>query len=302
MKWFKHMTDASTDLFVQDLEERFGDTGYVFWFKTLELLGSQGRDGEMEISVNVWRQIIDSGRTDHLRRLYTFATQRRKLEVEDLGNGLLRVRCEKFLEFADEYASRIRKNRDKIPTQSGECSPRTEGEEEQKEKKKKSARTALPIEVVIPENLRSTIGFEVAWEEWRRFRQYEKKKPLTESMMKKQLEWLAGQINPVGIIAKSIRNGWQGLFPLKEEYGKGNAGTHRQNGREVFDESTLKRLLERTYPATGTGSRSGDIQDHPGGGSDKTVKPAPDGSTAGGSDASPPRHRSPDRGDSKDRS
>jgi len=103
MKWFKHMTNAMEDLFIKDLEAEFGDSGYVFWFKTLELLGAQGEAGSMDISENVWRQVIHSKRTDHLRRLYTFATQRGKLKVDTLSNGLLRVKCEKFAEYADNF-------------------------------------------------------------------------------------------------------------------------------------------------------------------------------------------------------
>lgn len=103
MRWFKHVTTAMDDLFIQDLEAKFGDTGYVFWFKTLELLGAQGEKGKMDISEMVWRQIIHSHRTDHLRRLYAFATARGKLTVEELPNGLLRVDCPKFAEYADNY-------------------------------------------------------------------------------------------------------------------------------------------------------------------------------------------------------
>jgi len=103
VKWYKHMTNAMNDLFIRDLETEFGDAGYVFWFKTLELIGSQGDDGKMDISETVWRQVIHSRRTDHLRRLYAFATQRGKLEVESLSNGLLRVKCAKFAEYSDNF-------------------------------------------------------------------------------------------------------------------------------------------------------------------------------------------------------
>jgi len=102
------MTDASQDLFLRDLEEQFGDAGYAFWFKTLELLGSQGKDGVMEISETVWRQVIDSRRTDHLRRIYESVTKKEKIQVEQLGEGVVRVTCPKFKEFSDTYTSRVR--------------------------------------------------------------------------------------------------------------------------------------------------------------------------------------------------
>lgn len=97
------MADAQSDIFIQDLEAEFGDTGYAFWFKTLELIASQGEEGILDISENVWRRVIHSRRTDHLRRLYTFCTQRNKFQVEPLSNGLLRIKCDNFVKYADNY-------------------------------------------------------------------------------------------------------------------------------------------------------------------------------------------------------
>jgi hypothetical protein len=141
MKWIKHMVNASQDFFIMDLEAEFGDAGYAFWFKTLELLGAQGKQGSMIISETAWRQTIASHRTDHLRRLYTFASARDKLSIEDLGNGLLRVTCKKLNEYADEYTQRVTANREKVPIVSGQSAPRIE--EEQKEKKKEKKHTVF---------------------------------------------------------------------------------------------------------------------------------------------------------------
>jgi hypothetical protein len=103
MKWFKHLSTASNDLFLKDLESEFGDSGYTFWFKTLELIASQGEDGVLTISETAWRQVIASHRTDHLRRLYTFASNRDKLITERAEGGMLKVSCKKFAEYSDNY-------------------------------------------------------------------------------------------------------------------------------------------------------------------------------------------------------
>lgn len=58
-------------------------------------------------------------------------------------------------------------------------------------------------------------GFATAWKEWTKHRR-EKRKPLTDSQATKQLEWLGVQVNPIACIEQSIRNGWQGLFELKD--------------------------------------------------------------------------------------
>ena len=91
------------DIFVRELEEKFGDTGYVFWFKTLELIGAQGKDGVLYIPLTQYRRVIHSGRTDHLRRLYTFATERGRLLVTSTTDGRLKIECPKFAEYTDNY-------------------------------------------------------------------------------------------------------------------------------------------------------------------------------------------------------
>jgi hypothetical protein len=128
------MTNAMDDLFVKDLEEKFGDTGYAFWFKTLELLGSQGAGGVLDVSLTNWRRVIHSRRTDHLRRLYTFATERAKLKVEELGGDMVRITCPKFTEYADNYTLY---QEAKKPLSSDFKVPLTQEEEEEEKKKKK---------------------------------------------------------------------------------------------------------------------------------------------------------------------
>ena len=63
MKWFKHLTTAMDDLFVKDIERKFGDTGYAFWFKTLELIGNHGDAGKLEISWSNYLEKLHKRRT-----------------------------------------------------------------------------------------------------------------------------------------------------------------------------------------------------------------------------------------------
>jgi len=67
---------------------------------------------------------------------------------------------------------------------------------------------------LIPEKLRSIEGFIETWKEWIEYRKSIKKK-LNEFSAKKQLKFLECQHNPIEVINQSIRNQWQGLFPLK---------------------------------------------------------------------------------------
>jgi len=54
------------------------------------------------------------------------------------------------------------------------------------------------------------------WSEWEQHRK-EKKQKLTPMSVKKQLKFLAGRSNQeiITIIEQSIRNGWTGLFEIK---------------------------------------------------------------------------------------
>ena len=62
----------------------------------------------------------------------------------------------------------------------------------------------------------STQQFIEAWNEWVDFRK-EIKKTITKSTAKKQIAFLLIQPDPIECINKSIRSGWAGLFPIKEE-------------------------------------------------------------------------------------
>jgi hypothetical protein len=125
VRWFKHFSDSSSDLFVRELCEQFGDAGYAFWFRTLELIAAQGKDGQLEIPETAWRWVIHSRRTDHLRRLYAFATARGKLQVEPLSNGLLRLKCPKLKELSDEYSRKVRAKSGHSPESSSSTSSST---------------------------------------------------------------------------------------------------------------------------------------------------------------------------------
>ncbi len=151
MKWFKHFADASNDLFVRELAERFGDSGYAFWFRTLELIAAQGHEGTLDIPETAWRQVIHSRRTDHLRRLYTFATERGKLKVEGLSNGLLRVSCPKFREISDEYSKKVRRVSRQTPDN-------VLPEQKEKEKEKREEGEVHPPPPVDDEEEDSTFG------------------------------------------------------------------------------------------------------------------------------------------------
>lgn len=68
---------------------------------------------------------------------------------------------------------------------------------------------------LVPNELK-TDSFLSLWKEWINYRK-ELKKPIKETTAKKQLKFLSQQTEPESIIEKSILNGWQGLFPIKDQ-------------------------------------------------------------------------------------
>lgn len=44
MKWFKHQTDASDDIKIKRLEDKFGVSGYAAFFKIIEKIGKEGHN------------------------------------------------------------------------------------------------------------------------------------------------------------------------------------------------------------------------------------------------------------------
>lgn len=162
MKWFKHLTHAMDDLFVMDLERRFSHLGYAFWFKTLELIGSQGRDGRLTIS---WANYLQKIRTRRptVVQLLESCRNHGKLVFEDKGDSL-EIFCEKFSEYASDYVRYSGAERQRLLRQGRETSATSQSrieEEEKKKKKKIRARASLaipPKEIEVWEYAKS-IGF-----------------------------------------------------------------------------------------------------------------------------------------------
>lgn len=89
---------------------------------------------------------------------------------------------------------------------------------------------------LIPESLIKREGFIHVWKEWIEYRKSIKKK-LTEFSVKKQLKFLELEPNPIEVINQSIRNQWQGLFPLKS-----NSNSYRETKNEINDRPKILEL------------------------------------------------------------
>jgi hypothetical protein len=88
--------------------------------------------------------------------------------------------------------------------------------------------------------------FELAWNEWIKFRE-EIKKKLTPTSVKQQLAFLSKQKNPAACIRQSIQNGWQGLFEIKENKGFFNGFGNSKKSRGVVTREEVEDELSRAF-------------------------------------------------------
>ena len=70
---------------------------------------------------------------------------------------------------------------------------------------------------MMPEKLKNITGFSDIWNDWINFR-IKKRKPVTSMAAEKQFNLLLNQPDPIECIDSSIRNDYQGLFPVKSNF------------------------------------------------------------------------------------
>jgi hypothetical protein len=105
--------------------------------------------------------------------------------------------------------------------------------------------------------------FADAWERWKNYKQkqfrFNYKSAESEQAALVELSEVSGGVEETAlkIIQKSIANGWQGLFKLKDDNGKQSASTNYNNGGEL--NADLKRqLAERMAAAANRSPLNGD--------------------------------------------
>lgn len=74
-------------------------------------------------------------------------------------------------------------------------------------------------------------AFQASWEEWTQFRK-EIKKALTPTSIKRQLAFLGSmtEAQALASVDQSIRNGWQGLFPVAKSITHSQTVNFHQEG------------------------------------------------------------------------
>lgn len=104
MKWFKHMSNASNDAFIENLEEIYGWEGYGRWFKLLEIIATKMNKSNECFAEHSWVkwQSLLKGKRNKLDSFLVHCQNEGKIKLEQNGN-ILKIICPKLLELRDEH-------------------------------------------------------------------------------------------------------------------------------------------------------------------------------------------------------
>ncbi len=109
MKWFKHETDAYTNLKLEQVLDEFGMAGYGFFWLCCELVGHQGGDTFMLKAEKNWKNALMRRSKFNEERADTILSRFAALELVDkkaLNKGILYI--PKMEERCDVYTNRVR--------------------------------------------------------------------------------------------------------------------------------------------------------------------------------------------------
>jgi hypothetical protein len=221
--YFPHSVHSGKTMFI--IENKYGNDGYSFWFKVLEMLGANEnhyidcRDGETwefllaktKVTDEVAKEILETLST--LNAILPELWKHKIIWSENFINNILdayKRRTSKCMHFETlcKHLGVKCKQKSRSVKSSGAEIPK---EKESKEDKSKVNEIGDLQEY---ENLNNE-DFKKSYQEWIDYKK-EKRKALTQSTVIKQLEFLNKQPDPIACINKSIQSGWQGLFEVKD--------------------------------------------------------------------------------------
>lgn len=141
MKWFKHNSDAHTNLKTGAVIAEYGVGAYGFWWLCVELVAHQGDMYALGADKNWKRGLmrVSGASMEDIDTWLAFFADERLIDAEALARGELHI--PNLAEYCDDYSSRsvrtksqsVRTKSDKVPL-----------EEKRKEEKRKEEKDAKP--------------------------------------------------------------------------------------------------------------------------------------------------------------
>lgn len=233
MKWFKHLTNASSDEFMQSIIDEFGLEGYARWWLILETIAEK-MDGSDRCSVaypwSKWQSIL-RGKRNKLETFLERLGNKSKINLKSSEN-ILEIECPKLLIFRDEYSKKSGQSPDSTPD-----NVLSKNKDIRVKRRSKSPLSPKGEKSKVDKFDFSTLVYPLIlnrskWDEWLENRKTNGKR-VTLIAARKQIAFLA-EYSPEQqclIIDQSIMNGYTGLFPPKGgsngQAGQSNAGNPR---------------------------------------------------------------------------
>lgn len=116
MRWFKHLTNASEDPMIAEIEELFGLEGYARWMKLLEAVGQHMGKGNEGCSVaypwSKWQTIL-KGKRNKLSSFLEHLQNKRRINLKQNGE-ILEIEVPELASLRDEYTKKSGQTPDKL--------------------------------------------------------------------------------------------------------------------------------------------------------------------------------------------
>jgi hypothetical protein len=106
MKWFKHQTDASDDIKIKRLEADFQSDGYACFFKTIEKVGKEGKNYQLDTKKYPFELLAKDFNIslDRLTKIYEKMGELTLMDKMKLKKGILSF--PNMRRYADEYTEK----------------------------------------------------------------------------------------------------------------------------------------------------------------------------------------------------
>lgn len=109
MKWFKHETDASGNLKLESVIDKFGLEGYGYYWICVELVGKEGTNYKIE-AYKDWKakfKRVSGISFDRQDKILNFFAEKILIDKDALTNGDLYI--PKMEERSDDYTNKVRR-------------------------------------------------------------------------------------------------------------------------------------------------------------------------------------------------
>lgn len=234
MKWFKHISDSLDDPFVSDLMDVYGADGYLVFFGVLEIYSREFKvedNWKLNVTQSYLTRKLHKRQSTLVIKILKHIQNSGKWEIE-FNNDKVIVYIPKFTELIDEWSKR------KLVSHSV-VTPKilkTDKEEDKELDKDIKKRDVISLPDWVPFDTFAEYNLQ----------RKKKLKPQSINRFLKSLKKICDEtkVSPEEILNQSIVNGWEGIFPLKENK---NANTrpisYRRNNQErQLDPNTAEEL------------------------------------------------------------